>query len=371
MPIPIDTRQPATQQRDPLDLVRDAALLAGVLGVLGESYTQSVVQTASTYILWGGIGLAAFTVVTQRWIGPLIGRWLDRSERASASRLLRENITSTGIVFHRRSHRIKRLLARLAGKTGHDWGYMVFMQCPDELWFQGGIGEATAIRKLALPEEVRRAVLGIGSIGLAAVIADVKEFVNASDRRIVLTASSIPELIGQINANHDMIQQLILPDAKAVAEVGCEGVGDETATERVERVTYQLDTMMKTILFLQTLHERLTTTDIERIKAEDIYASSGPYDIDDYPSLPLLIEGDTRVEIRQEVGDMDRHIDAPARMFVLGYAIALRGDINDERSWRRTVEAVDYVAMQSGKPIELNDMAAQVVNRLDEVNHQT
>jgi len=353
--------------RSPLDYVRDASIVVSVIGFSAQWFPQDLVQAVSTVVLGIALFCAVSLTVFRHFVVPLVGRYLDNYDRNASQRLVDTNRETEGILFQRTHDRWRILLARISGLPYRNLGYRVFIRCPETLWMHGGIGEATAIATLP-GEELAHMMFGGGPLGAVQVMAQVKQFVMAHDRRIVFSAwgeRNMETGIDAIKSFHDEVQKLIQPDALAAAQAGVEFGPTESPDERVDRILCQLDTMMQAVSFLRTVHYRLVNTDTERMDPREIVVGSGSYDSSEYASLPLMIEGDFRVSVG--MADSERLMSLTADSLAAGYVIGRRGgSLEDETMASQISRAVQDADVPPGS--SLQEYADCVLDRFDEIS---
>lgn len=118
----------------PARYVQYTALLVTVIGTLGVWHPEALVQAVSAIAIGGGIFIAIWVWVYQRWLIPPFTIRLYDYERKAGLRLHAANVdtNTTDIVFQRPSFWI-RLLVRATGVPFQDLGHIVFVPIPDEL----------------------------------------------------------------------------------------------------------------------------------------------------------------------------------------------------------------------------------------------
>ena len=364
---PEESEQPRENRRVPLDYVRDASIVVSLIGFSAQWFPQALVQTVSTGVLGVALACAVGLTIFRHLVVPLIARYLDNYDSNASQHFVDANRETEGIVFQRERDRWRTLLARITGIPHQYLGYRVFMRCPKQLWIHGGIGEATAMATLP-SDELINMTIGGGPVGTVEAIAQVKLFVMNHDRRIVFSAwgqGNMETCIDAIMGAHDGVQKLIQPDAMAAAQAGVQFNEMESPDERVERILYQLDTMMRSVCFLTTVHYRLTKTDTASMDSRDFVVGDGTYDSSKYASLPLLIEGDFRVTTG--FGDSELLASLTAESLAVGYVIGRKGgSLEDEAiasQISRAVQDADPPAASS-----LQEFADDILIRLDEID---
>lgn len=359
-----DTDRQESHPRSPLDWVRDASIGLTLIGFFGQWFPQGIVQVASILVMGLGLLCAVAITILRRLAEPCIGGNLDNVERKALLRLRETNRETTGIVFQRTRSRWYSLLARVAGHSYREFGYGVFMQCPERLWGHGGIGQVLALTVLQ-GDDFDLMVRGGGPVGKLEAVGRMREFVESHDRRFAVPARGLLELEKSLRSFHDDAQQLLLPDAKAIAQSVTEIGQVESAEERVEALTYQLTSIVMAADFIQTVHYRLMKTDQERMSAEEIVAQPGYQPPAKFASLPLLIPDGTRVQI-DHLGLVGMMIAEWHRALVLGWVAGQRGEVDNECLVRMATQALNDV--QEHPVSSLQELAELVLMRFDEIN---
>lgn len=364
---PEDQGQQPHRPRSPLDIVRDASIGVSMIGFLAQWLSQDIVRTASIVVMGVALFCAVALTIHSRLAVPRLGRYLDNVERKALLRLRETNRETTGIVFQRTRSRWYSLLARVAGHSYREFGYGVFMQCPERLWGHGGIGQVLALTVLQ-GDDFDLMVRGGGPVGKLEAVGRMREFVESHDRRFAVPARGLLELEKSLRSFHDDAQQLLLPDAKAIAQSVTEIGQVESAEERVEALTYQLTSIVMAADFIQTVHYRLMKTDQERMSAEEIVAQPGYQPPAKFASLPLLIPDGTRVQI-DHLGLVGMMIAEWHRALVLGWVAGQRGEVDNECLVRMATQALNDVQEQQEHPVSsLQELAELVLMRFDEIN---
>lgn len=352
----------------PLDCVRDASIVVSVIGFAAQWFPHNVVQLTSTFVMGGALVFAVVIILFRHGVAPLAGRYLDNAERKAMQHLRDANSENSGVVFERKRGFWMTSLARVAGTSYEDFGFMVFMQCPERLWGHGGIGQSLASEALH-GEDFDLMVFGGGPIGKLEAIGRVREFVLAHDRRVVLSARRLPELRKWIRGFHDEAQKLLLPDARATAQSVVETEEAGSAKERVEALTYQLTSMIMAADFIETLYYRLTKTDIRHMNPNEVIAQPGyhPPPIE-YSSLPLMFTDDTQISVDHD-GLIDLMTSWAHKSLVLGWVLGHRGDIDDGDIGTKANIALDNVmASEAGQQASsLQEIADLTLKRFDEI----
>lgn len=362
-----DHDQQRQSRLSPLDYLSAASIGVTAIGFFSLWFPQGLVQGISAFVM--GIGLAcAFTITLFRMAAvPLAVRFLDKTDRTALQHLSDSNRETSGIVFQRSRGSWTKLVGRVAGPSYHDFGYRVFMQCPERLWGHGCIGQVLGLNALQ-GDEFDHVFHGGGPVGQQVALERLQEFVETHDRRFGATAESLLEIENLVRVFYKDTLQLLLPDARAKALLVVEVDATESPNKRVESITYQLESMLMAADFLRTVHYRLTKTYTETISSTEIEAQPAYHPPAEYTSLPLLLSPGSKVMI-----DHDRWVELmfsqAHEALVLGWVIGQRCDIDDEDMGRTAKTALDDIMVaQSEHPVSsLQELADRTLKRFDDI----
>ena len=358
-----DTDQQHQIPRSPLDYLSAFSIVVTAIGFLSRWLPLDLVQGISAYVMGTGI-VCAVTTTFFRIIGtPLAGRYLERTDRNALQQLRVENPDATGIVFQRSRGLWMTLVARVAGTSYKDFGYRVFMQCPERLWSHGAIGQVVGYRALQ-GDEFDHMVHGGGPVGEQAAIDQLRQFVETHDRRFGTTASSLLEIERLIKAYHEEALQLLLPEAKAKASSVVDVGQAEPVTDRLDDLVYQFESMVMACKFIRTVHYRLTKTDKEAISVTDIEVEPGYHAPNEYVLMPLMLAPHSRVATDHD-GLIEFTISQAHKSLMAGWVIGRSGDILHPTAGNRAFNAFDEV--QSEHPnVSLQETADRTLKRYND-----
>ena len=133
--------------------IQDFSSALSAVAFVGTIVSDDVYRIISIAALGIGLTVLLLIVVAGRVIAPLGRRLIQRHYDSKLRGFATNNRFTDGILFERTEPPLFRVIAWMVGDEYREQGYLVSINCPEELWYQGGIGEMCAIKSMAVHQD--------------------------------------------------------------------------------------------------------------------------------------------------------------------------------------------------------------------------